>query len=164
MYYSKIRKYDVSNAPGVRSTLFVSGCTNNCDGCFNEELQNFKYGTKWTDETENKFMTYVKNPNVVGVKILGGEPMQQDLSLLKLLIRIKQETNKNIWLWSGFTYEYIINNVHCKKILNYIDVLVDGKFEIDKKDLSLKHRGSSNQRIINVQKSLKENKIILYNK
>lgn len=164
MYYSKIRKYDVSNAPGVRSTLFVSGCTNNCDGCFNEELQNFKYGTKWTDETENKFMTYVKNPNVVGVNILGGEPMQQDLSLLKLLIRIKQETNKNIWLWSGFTYEYIINNVHCKKILNYIDVLVDGKFEIDKKDLSLKHRGSSNQRIINVQKSLKENKIILYNK
>lgn len=164
MYYSKIRKYDVSNAPGVRSTLFVSGCTNNCDGCFNEELQNFKYGTKWTDETENKFMTYVKNPNVVGVNILGGEPMQQDLSLLKLLIRIRQETNKNIWLWSGFTYEYIINNVHCKKILNYIDVLVDGKFEIDKKDLSLKYRGSSNQRIIDVQKSLKENKIILYNK
>lgn len=164
MYYSKIRKYDVSNAPGVRSTLFVSGCTNNCDGCFNEELQNFKYGTKWTDETENKFMTYVKNPNVVGVNILGGEPMQQDLPLLKLLIRIRQETNKNIWLWSGFTYEYIINNVHCKKILNYIDVLVDGKFEINKKDLSLKYRGSSNQRIIDVQKSLKENKIILYNK
>lgn len=164
MYYSKIRKYDVSNAPGVRSTLFVSGCTNNCEGCFNKELQDFKYGTKWTDETEDKFMTYVKNPNVVGVNILGGEPMQQDLSLLKLLIRIKQETNKNIWLWSGFTYEYIINNVHCKKILNYIDVLVDGKFEIDKKDLSLKYRGSSNQRIISVQKSLKENKIILYNK
>lgn len=164
MYYSKIRKYDVSNAPGVRTTLFVSGCTNDCEGCFNEELQDFKYGTKWTDETEDEFMTYVKNPNVVGVNILGGEPMQQDLSLLKLLIRIKQETNKNIWLWSGFTYEYIINNVHCKKILNYIDVLVDGKFERDKKDLSLKHRGSSNQRIINVQKSLKENKIILYNK
>ena len=164
MYYSKIRKYDVSNAPGVRTTLFVSGCTNDCEGCFNKELQDFKYGTKWTDETEDEFMTYVKNPNVVGVNILGGEPMQQDLSLLKLLIRIKQETNKNIWLWSGFTYEYIINNVHCKKILNYIDVLVDGKFEIDKKDLSLKYRGSSNQRIISVQKSLKENKIILYNK
>lgn len=164
MYYSKIRKYDVSNASGVRTTLFVSGCTNDCEGCFNEELQDFKYGTKWTDETEDEFMTYVKNPNVVGVNILGGEPMQQDLSLLKLLIRIRQETNKNIWLWSGFTYEYIINNVHCKKILNYIDVLVDGKFEIDKKDLSLKYRGSSNQRIIDVQKSLKENKIILYNK
>lgn len=164
MYYSKIRKYDVSNAPGVRTTLFVSGCTNDCEGCFNEELQDFKYGTKWADETEDEFMTYVKNPNVVGVNILGGEPMQQDLSLLKLLIRIRQETNKNIWLWSGFTYEYIINNVHCKKILNYIDVLVDGKFEIDKKDLSLKYRGSSNQRIIDVQKSLKENKIILYNK
>ena len=164
MYYSKIRKYDVSNAPGVRTTIFVSGCTNDCEGCFNEELQDFKYGTKWTDETEDEFMTYVKNPNVVGVNILGGEPMQQDLSLLKLLIRIRQETNKNIWLWSGFTYEYIINNVHCKKILNYIDVLVDGKFEIDKKDLSLKYRGSSNQRIIDVQKSLKANKIILYNK
>lgn len=164
MYYSKIRKYDVSNAPGVRTTLFVSGCTNDCEGCFNEELQDFKYGTKWTYETEDEFMTYVKNPNVVGVNILGGEPMQQDLSLLKLLIRIRQETNRNIWLWSGFTYEYIINNVHCKKILNYIDVLVDGKFEIDKKDLSLKYRGSSNQRIIDVQKSLKENKIILYNK
>lgn len=164
MYYSKIRKYDVSNAPGVRTTIFVSGCTNGCEGCFNQELQDFKYGTKWTDETEDKFISYVKNPNVVGVNILGGEPMQQDLSLLKLLIRIKQETNKNIWLWSGFAYEYIINNIHCKKILNYIDVLVDGKFEIDKRDLSLKYRGSSNQRIIDVQKSLKANKIILYNK
>ena len=69
MYYSKIRKYDVSNAPGVRTTLFVSGCTNDCEGCFNEELQDFKYGTKWTDETEDEFMTYVKNPNVVGVNI-----------------------------------------------------------------------------------------------
>lgn len=162
MYYSKIRKYDVSNAPGVRTTLFVSGCTNDCEGCFNEELQDFKYGTKWTDETEDEFMTYVKNPNVVGVNILGGEPMQQDLSLLKLLIRIKKETNKNIWLWSGFTYEYIINNVRCSKILKYIDVLVDGKFEINKRDLSLKFRGSSNQRVIDVNKSLIKDEIVLY--
>lgn len=135
---------------------------NNCKGCFNKELQSFKYGKKWTDEDENLFLSYVKDTHVVGVNILGGEPMQQDECLLKLLKRIKEETNKNIWLWSGFTYEYILTQPYCRKILNYIDVLVDGKFVLELKDLNLKFRGSSNQRIIDVQKSLKENKIILY--
>lgn len=162
MNYAKIKKMDTSNAPGVRVSLFVSGCTNGCEGCFNKELQDFKYGKFWDKKTEDKFLEYVSNPNIIGVNILGGEPMQQDLMLIRLLKRIKNETNKNIWVWSGFLYQDIIKTNFGRTILHFIDVLVDGKFEIDKKDISLRFRGSKNQRVIDVQKSLLENKIILW--
>lgn len=147
MNYAEMRKYDVTNAPNIRATLFVSGCTHNCEGCFNKEQQDFNYGKRWTQETEDIFIEYVKNPLVKGVNILGGEPLQQDKQLLKLLKRIKEETNKNIWLWTGYTYE----NIKYREELKYIDTLVDGKFEIDKRDIKLKYRGSKNQRIINLK-------------
>ena len=152
MNYAKIRKFDVSNGPNVRTTLFVSGCTHNCKGCFNKEQQNFNYGSKWTKETEEEFLGYVKNENVKGVNILGGEPLDQlmDDSLLSLLKRIKRETNKSIWLWSGYLLEEIMNHEKRREFLNYIDVLVDGKFILEKRDLNLKYRGSSNQRIIKI--------------
>lgn len=162
MNYAKIRKFDVSNGPGIRATLFVSGCTNGCKGCFNTELQDFNYGNKWTKEIEDEFISQVKNSNIVGVNILGGEPMDQikDESLLKLLKRIKEETEKSIWLWSGYLYEDIISCDKKNEILSYVDVLIDGRFEEDKRNISLKYRGSSNQRIIDVLKTKESNKII----
>lgn len=162
MNYAKIRKFDVSNGPGIRATLFVSGCTNGCKGCFNTELQDFNYGNKWTKEIEDEFISQVKNSNIVGVNILGGEPMDQikDESLLKLLKRIKEETEKSIWLWSGYLYEDIISCDKKNEILSYVDVLIDGRFEEDKRNISLKYRGSSNQRIIDIIKSKENNEII----
>jgi anaerobic ribonucleoside-triphosphate reductase activating protein len=162
MNYAKIRKFDVSNGPNIRTTLFVSGCTNNCEGCFNKELQNFNYGNKWTKEVENEFIEYIKDPNIKGVNILGGEPMDQihDRDLINLLKRIKEETGKSIWLWSGHLYEDIIKDNNRREILSLVDIIVDGRFEIDKRDISLRYRGSSNQRVIDVLQSLKNNKVI----
>ncbi len=162
MNYAKIRKFDVSNGPGVRTTLFVTGCTNNCEGCFNKELQDFNYGEKWTKDIEDDFINQVMNPNIVGVNILGGEPMDQirDDDLSNLLKRIKLETNKSIWLWSGYLYENILSSNDRNTILKYVDVLIDGRFELDKRNISLKYRGSSNQRVIDVVKSRESNKIV----
>lgn len=162
MNYAQIRKFDVTNGPYVRTTLFVSGCTHKCDGCFNNEQQNFNYGNEFTKETEDEFIKYTLNPQIKGVNILGGEPMQQtkDNTLLNLLKRIKKETAKPIWLWSGYTYEQIISDPKKLELLNQVDVLIDGKFQIANRNISLKYRGSSNQRVIDVKKSLKENKVI----
>lgn len=164
MRYEKIRKFDVSNAPGVRSTLFVTGCTHDCKGCFNKELQDFGAGEVWTQEDEDNFVSYVKNDNVVGVNILGGEPMQQvmDDCLLNLLKRVKEETGKSIWLWSGYLLEQILEDEKRRKILEYVDVLVDGRFEIDKRNINLKYRGSENQRVIDVKKTLMSDSVVLY--
>ncbi|HBE9553453.1 anaerobic ribonucleoside-triphosphate reductase activating protein [Clostridioides difficile] len=164
MKYAEIRKFDVSNAPGVRTTLFVSGCTHNCKGCFNKDLQDFNYGDIWSNKVEDEILSYIKNDNIVGLNILGGEPLQQtkDDDLINFLKRVKNETNKNIWLWSGYLFEEIIEDVLRREFLDYVDILVDGKFNISKRNISLKYRGSSNQRVIDVQKSLKENQIILY--
>ena len=162
MNYAQIRKFDVTNGPGVRTTLFVSGCTHKCDGCFNDEQQNFNYGNEFNKETEDEFIKYTLNPQIKGVNILGGEPMQQtkDNTLLNLLKRIKKETAKPIWLWSGYTYEQILSDPKKLELLNQVDVLIDGKFQIANRNIMLKYRGSSNQRVINVSKSLKENKVI----
>ena len=162
MRYSKIRPYDIANGPGVRTTLFVSGCTHDCRGCFNKEQQSFSYGNVFTQEEENKIIELVKREGIRGINILGGEPMQQtmDSTLVNLLKRIKSETNKSIWLWSGYLYEDIIADKKRLEILKYVDVLVDGQFKEQLKDIRLKHRGSSNQRIIDVQQSLKNNVII----
>ena len=164
MKYAKIRKYDISNAPGICTTLFVSGCTHNCEGCFNKEQQDFTYGNDFTKEIEDEFIEYSKSKQVKGVNILGGEPMQQlmDDTLLKLLKRIKLEVNKPIWLWSGYTFEEIVNNPKRAEILREVDVLIDGKFEADKRDLMLKYRGSSNQRVIDVKKSIEAKEVVLY--
>ena len=162
MNYAKIRKLDVTNGPGIRTTLFVSGCTHNCEGCFNKEQQDFNYGNKFTKETEDEFIQLTKNKQIKGVNILGGEPMQQimDDILLNLLKRINLETDKPIWLWSGYTFEEIVNNPKRLEILREVDVLIDGKFQADKRDIMLKYRGSSNQRVIDVKKSLEQGNIV----
>lgn len=163
MYYAQIRKYDVSNGPGIRSSLFVSGCTHKCMGCFNEDYQNFRYGNLWTKEVEDQFMQQIKETHVRGVTILGGEPMDQiyDKDLLCLVKRIKAETQLSIWIYSGYTYEAIRLHPKRREILTYCDVLVDGKFIQELRDLKLKFRGSRNQRIIDVQSSLVSQHICL---
>lgn len=162
MNYAQLRHYDVANGPGVRASIFVSGCRFNCKGCFNKEAQDFNYGNIYTKEVEDKFMEYIKDDNVKGVSILGGEPLMQtmDDSLLNLLKRIKKESNKEIWMWTGFVYETAILDEKRKEILNYIDVLVDGQFDESKKVLNLKFRGSTNQRIIDLNKTRLTGKII----
>lgn len=159
MNYSEIRKFDVTNGPGVRTTIFVSGCTHKCEGCFNEELQDFNYGNKWTKNKEDEFISYVSDPVVVGVNILGGEPLQQNMDscLLDLLKRIKEEyPDKSIWLWTGYVFEDILDNKEKMDIIKLVDILVDGKFEMDKRNLKLKYRGSENQRVIDVKASLEQ--------
>ena len=162
MRYAQMRKFDIANGPGIRATLFVSGCTHRCPNCFNEAYQDFAYGTVWNEEAEETFMAYIKDANVKGVTILGGEPLQQDTDLLRLLVRIKQETNKSIWLFTGYTYEVILEDEIKREVIKQCDVLVDGPFIEAQKNLNLRFRGSSNQRLIDVPASLKANKVILY--
>ena len=163
MHYAQMRKYDVANGIGIRSTLFVSGCTHQCPGCFNTDYREFDYGMPWTKEAEDTFLSYIKDENVHGVTILGGEPMQQtkDDDLLNLLRRIKQETNETIWIYSGYTYEEILKEPKRRQILKLCDVLVDGRFVEALKDLKLRFRGSSNQNIIDVQASLTSGEKVL---
>lgn len=157
MKYSLMRKFDVTNGPGIRSAIFVSGCTHNCEGCFNEDLQSFDYGTEWDLKAEKEFISFVENPVVVGVNILGGEPLQQtmDDSLVNLLEKLKTKfPDKSIWLWTGDTFEDAILNEKKFKIIKYCDVIIDGKFELENRNIKLKYRGSKNQRVIDVLKSL----------
>ncbi|MGL5415111.1 MAG: anaerobic ribonucleoside-triphosphate reductase activating protein [Clostridium sp.] len=156
MNYAQIRKFDVTNGPGVRTTLFVSGCTHKCKGCFNDVQQDFNYGNKFTKETEENFIKAASNPQIKGVSILGGEPMQQtyDDTLLTLLKRLNKDVKKPLWMWSGCTFEDILKDPRRVKLLKEVDVLVDGQFQLDKRDLGLKYRGSKNQRIIDVKASL----------
>ena len=163
MYYAQIRKFDTANGTGIRSTLFVSGCTHKCKGCFNQDYKHFRYGHPWTKEIEDKSIEHIKNPNVHGVTILGGEPMDQvrDTDLKDLVCRIKEETGQNIWIYSGYTFEEIMMHKKTKEILKYCDILVDGPFIEEQKDLRLRFKGSKNQRIIDVQKTLSEGKVTL---
>lgn len=163
MRYAQLRRYDISNGPNIRATLFVSGCTHNCKGCFNKDYQDFNYGKEWTSITETLFLCYAKDPKVKGINILGGEPLQQtmDNSLADLLAKIKENTNKPIWLWTGYKLEDVINNTKVMNILQYVDVLIDGKFEEDKKDLNIMYRGSANQRVINLTKTFEKGEIVL---
>lgn len=166
MYYSDIKYPDVANGLGVRVSLFVSGCRRHCPECFNKEAQDFKYGKPFTDKEITFIESKLQLPQVRGLSLLGGEPMEIEnvTELLPLCEYLKSTyTNKDIWCYTGYTYEELINrnNIVTKEILKYIDILVDGDFQIDKKSLSLKFRGSSNQRIIDVQKTLKLNKVEL---
>ena len=163
MNYGKIRKYDTANGPGIRATLFVSGCIHNCKGCFNKELQDFNYGKLFDKETKDSFISLSKNPLVAGVSILGGEPMHhaKDPSFLGLLHSLKFNVKKPVWLWTGYTYEEILKDEFKRKVLEFVDVLIDGRFDESKKNLMLKYRGSSNQRVIDVKKTIEANEIIL---
>ena len=161
MNYAKIIKYDTGNWDGVNTTIFFSGCRFKCPGCFNKCAQDFNYGKKYTEEVEDLLISYAKDKHVVGVCILGGEPFQQDLDiLLRLVRRIAYEVNKPIHIWTGYSFEDLLTDDQKKKILCFIDTLVDGRFILAKKDLNLKYRGSSNQRVIDVQASLEAGRII----
>ena len=163
MNYADLRPFDATNGIGIGTSLFVSGCLFHCKECFNKEAWDFNYGKPFTKEVEDYFINCAKNPHIDHVSLLGGEIFYQDLDvILNLVKRIKTEVNKTLWVWSGFTFDELLKDKSKANILKYIDILVDGQFKIDKKDINLLFKGSSNQRIIDVQESLKQNKIIKY--
>lgn len=171
MYYADIKKADIANGLGVRVSVFVSGCTHHCKNCFNQEAWDFHYGKEFTEKEINKVLEELDHPYVAGLSLLGGEPLEHvnQQGLLPLVKKVKEKfPDKNIWCYSGYTFENdIMNKMYQEwketpELLSYIDVLVDGKFEEDKKDIKLRFRGSSNQRILDVKKSLKENKAVLF--
>ena len=161
MRYNKIRRMDISNGHGIRVSIFMQGCTFNCKNCFNKETHDFNGGKEFTDEVINKVIELAKPDYIVGLSILGGEPLHPKNieGTTKLAKKFKSiYPDKNIWVWSGFLFDKNLNNF---EILNYIDVLVDGVYKDELHDFRLKYRGSSNQRVIDVKKSLKTNKIEL---
>lgn len=161
MNYADVKRYDTANGIGINVSVYFSGCNFNCKGCFNKESQSFSYGKLYTKETEDLIFKYVSDKNVNGLCLLGGEVFQQDLNKLICLIKRVKKLNKPIWVWTGYTWEELIEDKDKSNLLNYVDILVDGRFEIEKKDLNLRFRGSSNQRVIDVKESLKNNKVIL---
>lgn len=163
MNYAQIRKYDVANGPGIRTTFFLTGCDRNCPNCFNTDYMDFNHGKKWDRDAEKEVISYLKLKEVEGLTVLGGEPFENPLGLLMALRNIKKEVDKSIWVYTGFVFEDLVNIKIARKILEEIDVLVDGEFIEELKDLRLKFRGSSNQRIIDVKKSLINNKVIILN-
>lgn len=162
MYYGKINKFDIANGTGVRVSLFVSGCRNHCPECFNKETWNFKYGNPFTNIEENLIIEALSKDYIDGLTILGGEPFEPENqeALLPFIKRVRETyPNKTIWMYSGYTLDIDMINggkvytQYTNEILNLIDILVDGKFDIKLFNLALKFRGSSNQRIIDMNKS-----------
>lgn len=171
MNYADIKQYDVANGPGVRVSVFVSGCTHYCKGCFNKEAWDFNYGKPFTEETIQTVLTYLKPSYVKGLTILGGEPLEPENQpeVLRLLKAVKKQyPEKSIWMFSGYDFEKDILNrmwqevTETKEILSCLEVLVDGEFVEHLKNLSLRFKGSSNQRTILVQESLAAGSIVLY--
>ncbi len=162
MRYNKIRKMDISNGPGVRVSIFMQGCNFHCKECFNPETHDFEGGKEFTEETIQRVLELGENENIKGLSILGGEPMHPKNieGTTKLAKAFKEKfPDKTIWSWTGFLFD---RDLREKEVLKYLDVLVDGQFVEELKNPKLKYCGSSNQRVIDVPKSLKENKIILF--
>lgn len=168
--YCELKLNDVANGPGVRVSLFVSGCSHHCPGCFNQESWDFDAGQPFTEETEDTIIEALSPPYMAGLTILGGEPFEHvnQIGLLGLLRKFKANyPDKNVWCFTGFLFDKEILGVMCKKwpetmeLLQMIDVLVDGPFELDKRNLMLKFKGSENQRTIDVPASLKAGRVIL---
>ncbi len=162
MRYNTIRKMDISNGPGVRVSIFMQGCHFHCKGCFNENTWDFNGGEEYSDETINRVLELSSADYIVGLSILGGEPMHPKNieGTTKLAKAFKEKyPKKNIWVWSGYLFDKDLSD---KEVMKYIDVLVDGTFKIDLFDPTLKWKGSSNQRVIDVKESLKNKKIVLY--
>ncbi|MGL6174820.1 MAG: anaerobic ribonucleoside-triphosphate reductase activating protein [Cellulosilyticaceae bacterium] len=162
--YAQIRKYDVANGPGIRVSIFFSGCTHKCKGCFNQEYQDFNYGTPFTDETKAELFEYLSDENVAGLSILGGEPLQQDLDILIILLREIRDKfpSKTIWMWTGYLLDELFKHEKKMEVVRLCDVIVDGRYMENERDLKLKFRGSRNQRIIDVKASLDSGSVIEY--
>ncbi len=160
MRYNKIRKMDISNGPGIRVSIFMQGCSFHCKDCFNSETWDFKAGKDFNDEVINKVLDLASLPHIVGLSILGGEPMHPNNreGTIKLAKAFKKRyPNKDIWVWSG----YLFDELKDIEGLSYIDTLVDGRFVLEKANPTLKFRGSSNQRVIDVKNSLKAGNVVL---
>ena len=172
MNYGAIKECDIANGVGVRTVLFVSGCTHHCKGCFQPETWNFDYGERYTKETEDEIIESLRPDYVDGITLLGGEPFEPEnqRELVKLLRRIKKELpQKTVWSFSGFTYEELTGDSRAvcevtNEMLSMLDVLVDGEFVEAKRNISLRFRGSENQRLIDMNKTRKEGKIVLWDK
>lgn len=162
MKYANIKKYDIANGSGVRISLFVSGCTHHCKGCFNSIAWDFNYGNEFTKEIEDQIIHDLQPNYIAGLSLLGGEPFEPENQkvLLPFIKRVKLiYPNKDIWCWTGYLLEDLIDpnkasRAKCKytlEMLKYIDILIDGEFKEDLKDITLQFRGSSNQRIIDIK-------------
>lgn len=172
MNYADIKQYDVANGPGIRISVFVSGCNHHCPGCFNEVAWDFNYGTPFTDETIDTIIGYMDSPHIAGLTLLGGEPMEpsNQAGLLPLVRRVKETyPDKTIWCFTGFLFDKdILDKMYhtvpeTKELLSYLDVMVDGKFVEALKNVNLRFKGSSNQRTIMVRESLESGQIVLWN-
>lgn len=173
MNYADIKYIDVANGPGVRVSLFVSGCTHHCKNCFNQETWDFNYGKPFTDTELEQIIGYLKPDYIKGLSLLGGEPLEykNQQGLLPLLRRVKEiYPQKTIWCYTGFLFDkdvlqkMMVMWPETRELIHYIDILVDGPFVEEKKDLNLIFKGSSNQRIIDVKQSLEHSEIILWEK
>ncbi len=171
MYYGNIKMYDIANGEGCRVTLFVSGCTNCCEGCFQKETWDFHYGQPYTKETEDHILELLKDENIQGLTLLGGEPFEPEnqQALVTLLRRVRKELpNKDIWSYTGFVLENDLLEGQRKhtdvtyEMLSYLDILIDGPFQLAKKNICLFFRGSENQRVIDMKKTIQDKKIVLY--
>ncbi len=172
MNYAEIKEYDIANGPGIRLSLFVSGCTHKCPGCFNEIAWDFNYGKPFNRETEDYILNALQDESYQGLTLLGGEPLdpRNQAAVLSLIRRYKEKfPYKDLWCFTGYLYDrdllgWMQESVpEIREILSYIDVLVDGPFMMEKKDLSLLFKGSSNQRTIDVRKSLMSGHIVQWN-
>lgn len=170
MHYGNIKFNDIANGEGVRTSLFVSGCTHHCKHCFNPETWDFNYGKEFTKEIEDKIIDSLKPSHISGLTLLGGEPMEPSNQkvLLEFVKRIKQiYPQKTIWCYTGYLFDEELlkpSRAHCpwtRELLSYIDVLIDGEFKYELKDITLRFKGSSNQRVINVKESLRQNQVVL---
>ena len=162
MRYNKIRKMDISNGPGVRVSIFMQGCSFNCKNCFNKETHDFNGGKEFDDSTIERVLELCDNENIEGLSILGGEPMNPTNieGTTKLAKAFKEKyPNKTVWSWSGYSFD---NYLKDKEVVKYLDVLVDGQYNDDLRNPTLKWKGSENQRVINVQESLKDSNIVLF--
>lgn len=161
------KPFNFVDGEGVRNSLYVSGCLFACEGCFNKAVQNFNYGTPYTEELEAKIMADLSHSYVQGLTLLGGEPFLNTPVVLPLVKKVRETfgDTKDIWSWSGYTFEELLQETPDKlELLSQIDVLVDGRFELAQKDLNLQFRGSRNQRIIDVPQSLKLKQAVIWSK
>lgn len=161
MRYNKIRKMDISNGPGIRVSIFMQGCAFNCKNCFNPETHDFNGGEEFTDKTIERIISLCANENVVGLSVLGGEPMHPKNidGTMRLAKAFKEKyPDKTVWAWTGYLFDRYLSD---KEVCKYLDVVVDGQYVEELHNPSLKWKGSSNQRVIDVQKSLEEGKVVL---